>query len=292
MIAPTHVVFAGACGMIGGASGHAIVLICAGSLLPDIDHPRSFVGRLLPFISIPLHKRFGHRREVHSIILWGIVAAIGYYWTPLDWLYWIGLGALTHVVVDLLNVSGVRLLLPFSEKVCVLFGRQWRFPVASKTELGWLVMFCLMAWVGHYLGEVGGVRAFVGVATGSPRIAYQRYMKEGTRICFLQGTLRHIDGRVEEGSWLVIGQEGQERLAIWDEEERMIIHLPSQAEFLSVRLEPTEEQWQTMAITGWATTKKPAFFYDGSVWKFAPAGAVVFGRVIARELEVETDITS
>jgi len=43
-----------------------------------------------------------------------------------------------------------------------------------------------------------------------------------------------------------------------------------------------------MALTGWATTKKPAFFFDGRSWKFATAGSVVFGRVIARELEVET----
>ena len=149
MIAPTHIAFAAACGTLGGASGHSIVLLCAGSLLPDADIPTSFVGRIFPFISIPLSKRFGHRRAVHSFVLWSLVATLGYYlWDPL---YWLGLGALSHVVVDLLNVSGVRLLLPFSEKVCVLFSRQFRFPVASRTELGWLVAFVLLAWFGTYL---------------------------------------------------------------------------------------------------------------------------------------------
>ena len=197
-------------------------------------------------------------------------------------------GAISHVVVDLLNVSGVRLLLPFSEKVCVLFSRQFRFPVASRTELGWLVAFVLLAWFGTYLNELGGIRAAVGVVTGSPRLAYQRYLKQGTRICFLEGQLRHIDGRIEDGNWLVVGQEGKEKFAIWDEDEQIIIHLPSQAEFLSVNLKVKDEHWQTLAITGWATTKKPSFFYDGRSWKFAATGSVVFGRVIARELEVET----
>ena len=224
---------------------------------------------------------------MHSFVLWGIVATLGYYWTPLDWLYWLGLGAISHIVVDLLNVSGVRLMLPFSEKVCVLFSRQFRFPVASRTELGWLVAFVLLAWFGTYLNEVGGIRAAVGVVTGSPRLAYQRYLKQGTRICFLEGQLRHIDGRIEDGNWLVIGQEGKEKFAIWDEDEQMIIHLPRQAEFLSVNLKVKDEHWQTLAITGWARTKKPAFFNDGRSWKYASSG-IVFGRIIARELELET----
>ena len=182
MLSPTHVAFAVACGTLFHVSTHDIVLLSGGALLPDVDHNRSFAGRLLPWISIPLQKRFGHRKEVHSIFLWVFFTALGYYlWEPL---YWIGLGGISHIIIDTLNVSGVRLLLPVSEKVCVLFSRKFRFPVASKTELGWLVAFVLLAWFGTYLNSVGGIRAAVGIATGSPRIAYQRYLKQGLN-CYL-----------------------------------------------------------------------------------------------------------
>jgi len=39
-----------------------------GSLLPDIDHPKSWLGRRIPFISIPLSMLVGHRGITHSLV--------------------------------------------------------------------------------------------------------------------------------------------------------------------------------------------------------------------------------
>ncbi len=41
------------------------VLTC---LLPDIDHPKSFLGQRLSWISKPVARAFGHRGFTHSLL--------------------------------------------------------------------------------------------------------------------------------------------------------------------------------------------------------------------------------
>ena len=84
MIAPTHAIYGPAVALIilavfgVEASFHWTVIFCAmlGSVLPDIDHPTSTVGRLVPWISKPLERNYGHRAVTHSF-LGTVVAATG-----------------------------------------------------------------------------------------------------------------------------------------------------------------------------------------------------------------------
>lgn len=283
MTAPTHVAFAVACGMLGGSPASALGLLAGGALLPDIDHPQSALGRVLFFISIPLNKFFGHRKTVHGVFAWGIVALAGFFWQPL---FWVGLGALSHVFIDALNVSGVQALMPFSEKVLVMFARKWRIVTGSRKELVLLVLFGMVAWSGHHVGSMGGMRALFAALVGSYDMAYQKFLECDTKICHLEGKLRHQDGRTETGKWKIIGKEGS-GLALWDEEDKRILHVPQEAEFLRVKLRVTKERWDTMRLAGWAKTKSPAYFYDGSKWKYAEPGDTVFGYVLAQRLEIE-----
>jgi inner membrane protein len=131
MIAPTHVAFAVALGMVSGAPTSTLGLLAGGALLPDLDHHQSTIGRILFFISIPLNKLVGHRRTFHGFFLWSIISLAGIFYNPL---LWIGLGALSHVFIDCLNVMGVQALMPFSEKVCVLFDRKYRIHSGSRKE--------------------------------------------------------------------------------------------------------------------------------------------------------------
>jgi hypothetical protein len=64
--------------------------------------------------------------------------------------------------------------------------------------------------------------------------------------------------------------------------------LPEEAEFLRVRLRVSDEKWQSLDMRGWARTEQELFFYDGTKWKYGPPGSVVFGYIVARELELET----
>lgn len=43
--------------------------LCAGTLLPDIDHPGSYMGKRNKFISKVANKTLGHRGGTHSLLL-------------------------------------------------------------------------------------------------------------------------------------------------------------------------------------------------------------------------------
>jgi inner membrane protein len=96
----------------------ALALAAAGALLPDIDHPHSWLGRRLPLVSRPLAALLGHRGVTHSLLAvagcaWllaaqgvarGIVAPLA-------------VGALSHLAADALTPAGLRLAWPLRARV-------------------------------------------------------------------------------------------------------------------------------------------------------------------------------
>jgi inner membrane protein len=115
-----------------------------GSLLPDIDHPQSFLGRRLWFIALPLAALIGHRGLTHSLM----AASVG------AWLLSVGLeadramvqglafGYLSHLAGDWLTPAGVPLLWPWRRR----FASPLHFRSGGAVEqvlnlflLGWLL---------------------------------------------------------------------------------------------------------------------------------------------------------
>ena len=94
------------------------ISIILGSLLPDIDHPYSLLGRYIPFISKPLYRYFGHRSLTHSLCfifcLVLIISSFGFEIFALG----LGTGMLSHVALDLFwpGSSGVAFLYPFYKR--------------------------------------------------------------------------------------------------------------------------------------------------------------------------------
>ena len=84
MLAPTHSVFGifltliilAVFGVQWGLHWTIILFAVLGSIIPDIDHPRSVIGKLFLPISIPLERRYGHRAVTHSLIGWAISSVI------------------------------------------------------------------------------------------------------------------------------------------------------------------------------------------------------------------------
>ena len=90
------------------------------SLLPDIDKHTSFLGKKMKIISFIFEKMFKHRGIFHSlwvsIVLYIVLARFGYGLAAI--------GYLGHVVLDMLNKKGVRLLWPFIRvKGLFLYGK-------------------------------------------------------------------------------------------------------------------------------------------------------------------------
>lgn len=118
------------------------ILTC---LLPDIDHPKSFLGQRLKWISKPIARAFGHRGFTHSLLAVFALLATFYlkvpegWFIPADALQGMVLGYLSHILADMLTPAGVPLLWP-----C-----RWRFrlPIlVPQRATNWNV---LSAW--HYL---------------------------------------------------------------------------------------------------------------------------------------------
>ncbi|WP_432719962.1 metal-dependent hydrolase [Jeongeupia wiesaeckerbachi] len=124
MLAKTHVVAGVFCMALAGhylgyvPSGTELIVAGAAALLPDIDHPKSTLGRWLPGISGAIAKLFGHRGITHSLL--AILAlAYGLLQAQLAdqaWVRAICIGALSHLAGDLLTPRGVPLLWPWRHR--------------------------------------------------------------------------------------------------------------------------------------------------------------------------------
>lgn len=98
-----------------------------GSLMPDIDHRGSYLGRRLPLLSLITNITVGHRGATHAPLITVIVATLlAFLSTHLlsgvqatyALLFIAGsmVGSFSHIFLDSLTKSGVPLLYPFSKK--------------------------------------------------------------------------------------------------------------------------------------------------------------------------------
>ncbi|MBK8506131.1 MAG: metal-dependent hydrolase [Saprospiraceae bacterium] len=136
MTAPNHIVggiatvgiFASISGINILAKPAYLVVIAIASLLPDIDHTRSLIGKLLYPIAKPINRRYGHRTITHSLIftfflillLRLVLIALN---VPGPYTTLFGAAYLSHLVFDMMTVQGVPLFYPFLRNPCVLPGK-------------------------------------------------------------------------------------------------------------------------------------------------------------------------
>jgi inner membrane protein len=95
-----------------------LTAIYLGSLLPDLDHPGSTIGRRFLFISIPLSGLFGHRQITHS--LWPFVVTLWVFSSePMKMPIILAcmIGYFSHILADFFSDSGIPLFWPFQMRV-------------------------------------------------------------------------------------------------------------------------------------------------------------------------------
>lgn len=113
-----------------------------GSLLPDIDHPRSWVGQRARVVSRPLARVVSHRGVTHSLlaVALGIALLRSHRWlcAPL------AVGWLSHLAADLVTPRGLRLAWPLR--------RHWAVPLCrtgSAREV--VIVTLLVAWAAWWM---------------------------------------------------------------------------------------------------------------------------------------------
>lgn len=134
------------------------ILTC---LLPDIDHPKSFLGQRLKWISKPIARAFGHRGFTHSLLAVFALLATFYLKVPESWfipadaLQGMVLGYLSHILADMLTPAGV----PCSGHAAGVSACLSWFPKGNQLErFICMALFVWSVWMPHSLPENSAVR--------------------------------------------------------------------------------------------------------------------------------------
>jgi len=106
-------------GLLPEATAITTGLAVIGALFPDIDQPQSKLGRVIPFISIPIYKIFGHRGILHAPLLYLILGFLGlkFYNEYSFYIIAMLIGVFSHLALDLLNPMGIPLFYPCKKKI-------------------------------------------------------------------------------------------------------------------------------------------------------------------------------
>lgn len=95
------------------------------SLLPDVDHTRSIVGKIFYPLAKWLSIKFGHRTITHSLLFYLItlLSVRGFellYLGHLNYTILVAYALASHLVFDMCTRQGIPLFYPFSTRPCVL----------------------------------------------------------------------------------------------------------------------------------------------------------------------------
>ena len=187
----------------------AVGAVILGALLPDVDTPQSALGRLLPFLSIPLERRWGHRSLSHSLLAVAGLALLG---LPL-WGYYRGsvyaallLGYLSHLLADCATKSGVPLFYPHPLQ-CVLPGNpRYRVTTGSLAERGLLLGLLLLLGLVFPLSSLGGVWQAVRYLLATQPAAYRDYRDATTEVQLVfRGRWQHSRQPVAGQARILVG---------------------------------------------------------------------------------------
>lgn len=120
------------------------------SLLPDIDTPKSLIGKPFYPLSKWLYRKYGHRTITHSILFALILTLITYIFQrlqviPPHYALIIFFAYFGHLLLDMLTTTGVPLLYPFWRNPCVIPGNpNYRFSTGNIKQEGiiFVVFLC------------------------------------------------------------------------------------------------------------------------------------------------------
>lgn len=208
MTAPTHIAF----GLLTVASSFslfsmsfhrnlpAVAGAIIGSLLPDVDSPRSYIGRVMPFASIPIERRWGHRTITHSLLCMFALSVVTLPLLAYQTACYaaILLGYMSHLIADSATKSGVPLFYPHTA-VCVFPGSA-RYRVKTGSLLGEgtvLAVVVILLLLFMPISNMGGIWRSFRYLMATPSAAYADYRRANTETYLnFEGQWRHTREKV------------------------------------------------------------------------------------------------
>jgi inner membrane protein len=278
----THIAFATACTLASAAfydyelDMGTLIAAALGSLLPDLDTPRSMLGRLLYFIAAPLEKAVGHRGLTHSLLaipLYLLLALPLWFLHPV-WAYALFGGAMSHLFIDTFTKQGIKAFWPQPQNVVFFINENWRLTVGSLAERILLIGFIIAIVVLMPISRIGMPQLWARYVGDLGRAIKQYRTLEGERQLWLVGRLKdNLTEQRHEGRWRAVGSSGAALLVLIDDTVRSVgTGEAHNLQPLHVHLEPGQPlrtQAATVALTGQTLTRlQPHLTGAGEHWLF------------------------
>ncbi len=162
----THLIFAECCGFATSAIFNvhyetpSVLIAAATSVLPDADYPKSWIGHQFGSISEDLHRFFGHRSFLHSLLALVLVTVV--LGPPLWWIFgrpavivavFVGYGS--HLLADMMTLGGVQLFWP-SRLIAVFPGRdEYRVVSGGNSERVFVAIALVFALLFYPVSRLG-----------------------------------------------------------------------------------------------------------------------------------------
>lgn len=229
MLAPTHSAFGifltlvilAFFGVQWGLHWTIILVAVIGSIIPDIDHPRSIIGKIFYPISSFLEDKFGHRTITHSFIGWaiatvifavlilsgvGILSFIIHFdfdiWNlVIRWIAAFSISYFSHLILDMFNRRGAQMFWPDPGRDVIPKDPKYRPPSGSKIEI---IIFTVMVFLMFLAFPVSkyGVSSSVHYLIATPSSAIEEFksMKTHAYIDFkgyFESTKQNVQGTAE-----------------------------------------------------------------------------------------------
>jgi len=132
------------------------------SLIPDIDTPKTMIGKVFYPIAFLINRRFGHRTLTHSLLFLAFLIILSLFTCRFfGWdfnLYRIIMfSIISHLILDMVTIQGVPLFYPFKRNPCVLpADPAYRLTTANpRSELIAFSLFVLLAFTMYPLFSQG-----------------------------------------------------------------------------------------------------------------------------------------
>lgn len=139
-----------------------LIIIFVGSLLPDVDHTKSIIGKALWPVSKAISQKYAHRTITHSLLF--LFSSTLIFWFINNYFLNIPAAAtilffsvFSHYLLDMITIQGIPLFYPFVKNPCVIPGKlEWRLSSGNLKQEGIaFFMFGLLLFTMQDLFAVG-----------------------------------------------------------------------------------------------------------------------------------------
>ncbi len=162
MMGHTHGLIGAALGIGIGAAFHfkpeaSLALAALGgfmALVPDIDHPRAPLRRKLGVVGHVALGGLKHRGVTHTLLALVAIAAAAFYLLPLPYALGAAGGYLSHLLADMVTVSGLPVFWPYNKDSLHILPKRFCITTNTLPEhlLAMALMLILAAQLPHFLG--------------------------------------------------------------------------------------------------------------------------------------------